>query len=183
MIVHLFAVSTPLWHVVVRTSIVYAAVILGLRLSGKRELGQPNTLDLVTLLLAANTVQNALTGPDTSITVGMVSAATLFALNALCARYGPRLGLFQQALAETPTVLVTDGVVHQRAVRREGLTPDDLEAAVRNHGLASVDEVKRAVLEIDGSISVIPATQPSIRTQPDLLRSRRGESRRFDARN
>jgi uncharacterized membrane protein YcaP (DUF421 family) len=91
--------------------------------------------------------------------------------------------LFQQALAETPTVLVTDGVVHQRAVRREGLTPDDLEAAVRNHGLASMDEVKRAVLEIDGSISVIPANQPSIRTQPDLLRSRRGESRRFDARN
>src|SRR4051794_38477993 len=72
----------------------------------------------------------------------------------------------------TYAVIVGGCVVHQRAVRREGLTPEDLEAAVRNHGLASMDEVKRAVLEIDGSISVIPANQPSIRTQPDLLRSR-----------
>jgi uncharacterized membrane protein YcaP (DUF421 family) len=172
-IAHLFTASTPLWQVVVRTGIVYTAVILGLRLSGKRELGQPNTLDLVTLLLAANTVQNAMTGPDTSITVGVVAVATLFALNAVCARYGTRLGLFQRAMAETPSVLVTDGVVHDRTMRREGLTLEELEAAMRNHGLASLDEVKRAVLEIDGSISIIPADQQSIKTQPDLLRSRR----------
>jgi uncharacterized membrane protein YcaP (DUF421 family) len=178
----IFATSTPLWLVVVRTAIVYAAVVLGLRLTGKRQLGQPNTLDLVALLLAANTVQNAMTGPDTSLTVGVVSAATLFALNALCTRFGARLGLVQQAIAEMPTLLVTDGKVDQRAVRREGLTPEELEAAVRNHGLASMAEVKRAVLETDGSISVNPADQPSISTQPHVLRSRAARGRRSVAR-
>jgi uncharacterized membrane protein YcaP (DUF421 family) len=181
-IAQLFATSTPLWLVVVRTAVVYVAVVLGLRLTGKRQLGQPNTLDLVAVLLAANGVQNAMTGPDTSVTVGIVSTVTLFALNALWTRYGPRLGIVQQGTAETPTLLVTDGVVQQRALRREGLTREELDAALRAHGLASVGDVKRAVLEVDGSISVIPADQPSITTPPHVLRSRGAKGQRVAAR-
>jgi uncharacterized membrane protein YcaP (DUF421 family) len=181
-IAQLFASSTPLWLVVVRTGVVYVAVVLGLLFAGKRQLGQPNTLDLVAVLMAANAVQNAMTGPDTSVTVGIVSTVTLFALNALWTRVGPRLGMVQQGMAETPTLLVTDGVVQQRALRREGLTREELDAALRNHGLASVGDVKRAVLEVDGSISVIPADQPSITTPPHVLRSRGARRHRVDAR-
>lgn len=170
MIHQLFATSTPLWQVVVRAAVVYLALIVGLRLFGKREIGQLNTLDLVVLLLAGNTVQNAMTGPDTSVTVGMVVAAVLFALNWALARYGTQIGLLRRVTSGVPTVLVSNGQVNERVLRREGISADELAAALREHGLNAPDQVKLAVLETDGNISVVPRQEPTVRIRPKSFR-------------
>jgi uncharacterized membrane protein YcaP (DUF421 family) len=170
MIGGLFAPSTSLWQVGLRAVIIYLAVIVGLRLFGKREIGQLSTLDLVVLLLAGNTFQNAMTGPDTSVTAGIVVAAVLFTLNWLLARYGTRIGLVQRVAVGVPTVLVTDGQVNQRILRREGISTEELEAALRGHGVTSIDRVELAVLEVDGTISVVPRHETMVRVHPRFLR-------------
>jgi len=78
--------AIPLWDIVLRTAGVYVAILLGLRLAGKREIGQMTVFDLVVLLLLANAVQNAMVGPDTSLGGGLLAAIVLLVLNALVAR-------------------------------------------------------------------------------------------------
>mgnify|MGYP000268292099 CR=1 FL=1 len=149
--------GVPAWEIALRAAAVYLAVLLGLRLSGKRELGQMTVFDLVVLLLLANAVQNAMVGQDTSLTGGILAAGVLLVLNAAVARL--RLGWrpLRRLLEGSPTLLVLHGQVLERNLEREGLDREVLEAALREHGVAGVAEVEMAVLEIDGSISVIPA--------------------------
>ncbi len=152
----MFNIHVPAWDIILRTTLVYLALLIGLRVAGKREIGQMTVFDLAVLLLIANAVQNAMVGPDTSLTGGLIAAILLIALNGLVARLSlgwPRLRRFIEG---SPTVLVSRGEIIQKNLTKEGLDEETLDAAFREHGLADVSQVEMAVLEIDGSISVIP---------------------------
>jgi uncharacterized membrane protein YcaP (DUF421 family) len=140
-----------------RTALVYVAILIGLRLAGKREMGQMTVFDLLVLMLLANAVQNAMVGPDNSLLGGLLAAAILLVLNALLRRaraHWPRLG---HVLAGTSTVLISHGKIEEKNLRREGVDQELLEQALREHGVQDVAGVDLAVLELDGSISVVPA--------------------------
>jgi uncharacterized membrane protein YcaP (DUF421 family) len=146
------------YSIVLRTLAVYLAVLIGLRLAGKREIGQMTVFDLVVLLLIANAVQNAMVGPDTSLAGGILAAVVLLLVNALVARLRLNWPGFRRWVEGTPTLLVLHGEIITEHTRREGIDEETLLAALREHGVAEIREVEMAVLEIDGSISVVPAS-------------------------
>lgn len=151
----MFHLSAPWWEIPLRTAIVYAIVLIGVRLSGKREIGQMNAFDLVLLLLLSNAVQNAMTGPDTSVVGGVQAALTLFVVNVLVVFIAFRFPGIQRSLAGTATVLISKGRIHTANLKAELITEDELLAALREHGVISPSDVALAVLETDGSISVV----------------------------
>lgn len=151
--------------VVLRTVVVYVALLLGLRVAGKRELGQMTPFDLVVLLVISNAVQNAMVGPDTSLNGGILAAFTLLAVNRLVDRLGRRYGWLGRELVGSPTLLVHEGKFVEAHLRREGVTREEVMQALREHGVDSLAAVKLAVLEVDGTISVIPADAKSSRTR------------------
>jgi len=152
----MFALMMSAWDIVLRTAVIYLVILIGLRLAGKREIGQMTVFDLVVLLLIANAVQNAMLGPDTSLAGGILAAVVLLVLNAVVARLRLRWPLLRRLVEGSPTLLVLRGEVITDHLRREGLDQETLEAALREHGVADLSEVEMAVLEIDGSISVVP---------------------------
>jgi uncharacterized membrane protein YcaP (DUF421 family) len=143
-------------ELVLRSAIVYIVFLAALRLAGKRELGQFTIFDLALVLLASNALQPAITGPDASIPAALIIVATLFGLNRLTAFARKRSPLVRRILDAAPTVLARNGKWIASAIAHEDLDTDDLEAAIREYGLESVEEVKLATLEHDGSISVVP---------------------------
>ena len=147
--------DVPAWNIALRTGAIYLVTLIGLRLAGKREMGQMTVFDLVVLLLIANAVQNAMVGPDTSLTGGVLAAVVLLALNAVVARLRLRWPRLRRVIEGSPTLLVLHGEVLADHLRREGLAQETLEAALREHGVSEVRDVEMAVLEIDGSISVV----------------------------
>jgi uncharacterized membrane protein YcaP (DUF421 family) len=153
----MLTLTVSVWNIMLRTAVVYLVVLVGLRLAGKREIGQMTVFDLVVLLLIANAVQNAMVGPDTSLTGGILAAAVLLILNAVVARLGLRWPRLRRFVEGSPTLLVLHGEVIADHMRREGLDRETLGAALREHGVAELSDVEMAVLEIDGSISVVPA--------------------------
>ena len=148
--------SVPVWEIVLRTVVVYVAVFALLRAAGKRELGQMSVPDLVVILVIANAVQNSLNGGDVSLTGGLVAAATLVALNVALDRFGRRLPFFSRFVVEEPTLLLQDGKPLLEDMEREGVSLEDIEMSAREHGIADVADVSAAILEPDGSISIIP---------------------------
>lgn len=159
-------------ELVVRAVVVYVIFLAALRLSGKRELGQFTIFDLALVLLASNALQPAITGPDASITAGLIILATLFLLNRGVAIARRRSTLLRRILDYSPTVVARDGTWLPEAIAAEGLDADDLAAAVREYGLESVDEVRLATLEHDGSISVVPREGPLVRMRTRRWRYR-----------
>src|SRR5919201_4265355 len=158
--------GTSAWVVTLRTLAVYGAVFVGLRLMGKRELGQMTVFDLVVILLLANAVQNAMVGPDSSLQGGLLAAAVLLALNHALGYLRLRSGWWRRIIEGTPTVLIRDGRYIQPHLRREDVGHEDVEEALREHGLKSVSDVAIAVLEVDGSISIVPKGAIIHRTHP-----------------
>lgn len=157
------APTESILSIIVRSALIYAAVVIGLRLSGKREIGQMTVLDLVVLLLIANAVQNAMVGADTSLLGGLLAGGTLLILNRLLATIRVRSPRLRHALEGSPTVLVLHGEIMRDAMRREGIDDDILNAALREHGLPDISGVDMVVLETDGSMSVVPAHEQNRR--------------------
>ena len=147
--------SLQLLEIILRVVIIYGVVLIGLRLTGKREVGQMTPFDLVLLLLISNAVQNAMTGPDTSVTGGLVAALTLLLLNALVSRLGWKSRSLRRLIAGSPTLLIYKGNMIRDHLLRERITPEELQQALREHGVATVADVYMATLEIDGAISVL----------------------------
>lgn len=154
--------------IALRTSVVYLVLLVGLRAAGKRELGQMTVFDLLVVLIVSNAVQNAMVGPDVSLTGGLVAALTLLVLNRLVGELGRRSAWFQRGIVGTPTLLVHDGTLIEPHLRREGLTVDEVMQALREHGVDDLRSVKLAVLEVDGTISVISANAATSRTRRRL---------------
>src|SRR6266404_6200822 len=161
-----------LLEIALRTGVIYCLVLIGIRISGKREVGQMTPFDLTLLLLLSNSVQNAMTGPDTSLAGGAVAAATLLILNYLVAEVSGVNRRFRKYIQGQPSLLVHDGQVIEAHMAREHITMDALECAVREHGVASYKEVALAVLEVDGSISILKYEEIQPTAQNHLARRR-----------
>jgi uncharacterized membrane protein YcaP (DUF421 family) len=147
--------NISLLEIALRTCIIYAVVLAGLRLTGKREVGQMAAFELVLILLLANAVQNAMTGPDTSLAGGVVAACTLLLTNAVVTRVSSRSRKLRTALEGTPTVLILKGAMVKKNMEKEHIAVEELEQALREHGISTLSDVSIAVLEVDGSISVL----------------------------
>jgi uncharacterized membrane protein YcaP (DUF421 family) len=168
--VNLFDMTTPWYEILVRTFVVYMAVLVLLRAAGKRELGQMTPFDLVVILVIANAVQNAMTGGDNSLTGGILAAATLTVVNIAVGRWGSRVPFFRRLVASEPTLLLRDGKPLQDALDKERIDVEELEMAARQHGIAELADVTAAVLEEDGSISIIPKQGSTVRRSPRRFR-------------
>lgn len=159
-----------------RTLIVALFLIGGLRLLGKRQIGQLNIYDLAMVMALANGVQNAMTNGNGNLSVGMVSAGTLLLLGfAITWLFVLRPGL-ERVVVGTPTLLVSDGRFLRDRMRRENVTEAQILAAMRQHGLLEVRQVLMATLEVDGTISIVPMTAVHHRTQRRLRRSGRADA-------
>jgi uncharacterized membrane protein YcaP (DUF421 family) len=147
------------WHtlleIALRTTVIYTLVLVGIRLTGKREVGQMTPFDLTLLLLLSNSVQNAMTGPDTSLLGGAVAALVLLVLNYLLAEVSGLNRRFRRVIQGEPTLLVHNGVAIPGHLAKEHVSQDELERALREHGCNSCHDVALAVLEVDGAISVL----------------------------
>jgi len=150
---------TTSWHtlldIVIRTTVVYLALTIGIRLSGQRPLAQMTPLDLVLLLIIANAVQNAMVGPDTSLAGGLIAAGVLIGWHRVIVWWRLRSRRFAKVLAGEGIMLIHAGKVLQAHCRRAGVNRDELLQALREHGVAGVGDVLLVVLEPDGAISVI----------------------------
>jgi uncharacterized membrane protein YcaP (DUF421 family) len=143
-----------LW-IVLRTAVIYIVVLLGVRLSGKREVGQMTPFDLTLLLLLSNSVQNAMTGSDTSLSGGVIAAITLLVLNYFIAEVSGGNRRFRKLVQGQPSLLIHDGQIINAHMAKEHVSMDELERSLREHGISSYHDVALAVLEVDGSISCL----------------------------
>lgn len=155
----MFEMTVPFWEIVLRTVIVYIVVFALLRVLGKRELGQMNATDLVVILVIANAVQNAMNGGDNSLTAGVVAACTLVGMNLLADRLLRRVPFLTRYFVEEPTLLLEDGKPIKAHMDREDVTMEELEMAARERGIPDLKDVRTAILEPDGSISIITKDQ------------------------
>ena len=151
--------------VLLRTIVVYFVLLALLRLGGKRELGQMTPFDLVVLLVISNAVQNAMVGPDTSLTGGLLAAASLVLVNWFIDRFVLRSAWMRQRIVGGPALLVYEGKFVLEHLQREGVTQEEVLQALREHGVDDLQGVKLAVLEVDGTISAIPADARTTRTR------------------
>jgi uncharacterized membrane protein YcaP (DUF421 family) len=171
----LFDLGINGFEIIARTVIIYGALLIALRVAGKRELGQMTPFDLVVLLLISEAVQNALIDGDLSVTGGLIAAGTLIGVNYGVAKARDRLPWFREFVEGSPTVLVNNGKLIRENMRRENIEVEEVMMAIREHGLDNIEDVRLAVLETDGSISVVPAdgdAQPQRRRRRKYLRPR-----------
>jgi uncharacterized membrane protein YcaP (DUF421 family) len=173
MITSLVEMGIPITEKVLRTVVVYGAILVLLRVAGRRDLAQLSPFDLVVVVLLSNVVQNALIGPDDSLVGGLLGAVVLVVVNEVWSRgiqTWPRLiGLFEGS----PVTLVSDGRYVHRALRRQGIRPADLEQALHMQGADRVDEVARATLSPSGAMVVELRDADQDVSRRDLVELRR----------
>ena len=149
----MFVLGLPILEKILRPVIVYIFLIVGLRLSGKRELAQLNPFDLIVLLTLSNTVQNAIIGDDNSVTGGIIGATSLLAINYLVVRFLYDHHKIEQIVEGRADVLIEDGKIHEYKLKKELITKEELAAAARKQGFDSLSEVRQCVLEPGGTLS------------------------------
>jgi uncharacterized membrane protein YcaP (DUF421 family) len=160
----MFQMQLPFLEKLLRPAIVYLALVVLLRIFGKRELAQLNPFDLVVLLSLSNTVQNAIIGNDNSLSGGIIGAVALLAVNWLVVRAlfsSPKLTRMFEGRA---TILIRDGKVDQKALKRESLSQQELLDVIHRQGFDSVQKVRRCELEPNGTFYV-EAFEPSVADQ------------------
>jgi uncharacterized membrane protein YcaP (DUF421 family) len=142
-------------HIVGSTLAVYVFIVIAIRLFGKKELAQLSVVDLVFILLISNSVQNAMVGPDATLSGGLVAAMTLFVVNYIFKRLQYYFPKFGKVVEGDAIMLVYQGKVLEAHLKKAEITEDELMEAVREHGLSSFKEVDLAIMEVDGNISVL----------------------------
>ena len=162
----MWTLAVPWWELVLRSVVIYVALIIALRLFGKRQIGQFTIFDLVLILLVANAVQPAMTGPDNSLLGGLIIIGSLVVVDGLVGMGRARIRLINELLEPKPTVLAEDGAWLEKAMEHEDVTLEDAEMALREHGIADIEDVQLAVLEADGSISVVPKDRDGTGRRP-----------------
>jgi uncharacterized membrane protein YcaP (DUF421 family) len=145
------------WQIVFRAAVVYFAVVLAMRWVGRQSAGQRNALDLVLILIVANSVQNAMLGPDTSLGGGLIAAGTLFAIDAALSWLTFVNGTARNLFEGAPVPLIRRGRRDEATFRRYRITPDEEESALRGYGLEDPSRIRTMYLELDGSLSVVQA--------------------------
>jgi uncharacterized membrane protein YcaP (DUF421 family) len=164
----LLALGVPLADKLLRTVVVYLGIALALRLAGKRDLAQLNSFDLVVTLLLANVVQNAIIGPDNSLSGGLLGVAVLLAINSAVVRFVSRHNWAVRMFEGSNTTLVKDGRYIESALRREGLRKADIEVALRQQNANGAEEVAEATLTPGGAIIVWLKPQAMAARRDDL---------------
>jgi uncharacterized membrane protein YcaP (DUF421 family) len=157
----MFVLGLPLAEKILRPIFVYAFLVISLRLSGKRELVQLNPFDLVVLLTLSNTVQNAIIGDDNSVSGGIIGATSLLTVNYLVVRFLYGHKRIDQLVEGNADVLIENGAVRLDRLKKELISPTQLEAAARKQGFESLNDVQKCILEPGGNLTFIgkkPAT-------------------------
>jgi uncharacterized membrane protein YcaP (DUF421 family) len=149
-------IAIPAWELVVRSVVVYVFLLVLLRLTGKRQVGQLAPFDLVLLLVLSNAVQNSMNGGDNSLLGGLISAVTLVALNFVVGYATFRSKRLETIIEGRPQVLIHNGQIFEDVMRKVQLTHHELNGALRQSGCACAADVHLAILENNGSISVVP---------------------------
>jgi uncharacterized membrane protein YcaP (DUF421 family) len=149
-------IGSELPDVVLRVAVVYAFLVVVLRLSGKREVGQMSILELIVVLLISDAVQNSMVGDNTTLWAGPVAVLTLLGMDYGFNLLTLRSRRLRHVIEGEPRLLIRDGKLLQKAIREEKVELDEVRRAVRAHGVSGIEEVRLAVLETDGTISVIP---------------------------
>lgn len=167
----MIASGSVLLNIALRTTVVYLAVLVGLRLTGKRQLGQLSAFDFVLLLIIANGVQNAMVGPDTSLAGGLVAAAVLLFWHSVLDRVRRSSRSAARILGGSAVLLIYRGRILHDHLTREHITSDELLQALREHGVGSVDQVRVAALEPDGAVSVIREDEMGAAKPHHLIKS------------
>jgi len=162
---NMFVMALPIGEKILRPMLVYAFLIVGLRLAGKRELAQLNPFDLVVLLTLSNTVQNAIIGDDNTVTGGVIGASTLLVVNYVLVRFISRHEKLERFIEGDADVLIENGRITDDCLNKEAISQLELEAAAHKQGFASLEEVDRAVLDPNGTIAFF-AKKPN----PDTMR-------------
>jgi uncharacterized membrane protein YcaP (DUF421 family) len=168
----LMTLGVPAEEKVLRAIAIYIFLVVGLRLSGKRELAQLNPFDFVVLLTLSNTVQNAIIGNDNSLLGGIIGASTLLAINYLTVRFMFTHPRIEGVVEGHPTTLIEHGKILEATVQRQLINSHTLKAAARRQGFDSLEEIERAVLEPSGTISFQrkEPTEETVRYQEVLAR-------------
>jgi uncharacterized membrane protein YcaP (DUF421 family) len=143
------------FDIIIRAVSVYIFIILSIRLFGKKELAQLSVIDLVFILLISNAVQNAMVGPDTTLTGGLIAATALFFTNFILKKLTFYFKPLSKFLQGEPILLIYKGKINFENLKKAGITLDEIEAAVREHGVEGIKNVDIAMFEIDGNISVL----------------------------
>lgn len=151
----LFHLSLPWWEFVVRGLAIYLLLIIGLRFSGKTRIGQFSTVDFVLLILISNAVQNAMNGGDNSLLGGIILAITLMSFNLFTDYLGARNPRFFRLYEGAPEILIYNGKLNERVLKKENIAPDELKAILRQNEVTRIEDVKLAVVEVTGDVSVI----------------------------
>lgn len=152
----MFELSMPVWEYVVRAIAVYVVLLTLIRMSGKRTMGQFTPFDMLLIVLLGTAVQNSLVGEDVSLVGGVLLAAVLIACNWCVAFATSRSRRAERVVEGVPVVLARDGKLFEQVLRRELVSSDDFDEALRMNNLENVAEVELALLETNGSISVVP---------------------------
>lgn len=151
----MFDINSATLEALPRVILVYAGLIVLLRVTGKRQLGQLTPMDLLTMLLLSETVSPALTEQDTSLATALVAAVTLVVCDLVVGYASFRFRRAELALTGTPRIVVRDGLALTRELAAERVSTAELHMALRKNGVASVDDVALATVEIDGEITVV----------------------------
>lgn len=151
--------------ITLRSLAVYAFMLVAIRLTGKKELSQLNTTDVVLILLISNAVQNAMVGSNTSLLGGLVAAAVLFLLNFVLKKAMFKSQWFRGLLTEKPEILIHNGNLDFAMLSKLGITNEELREAIREHGVEKYKDVKLAIMEADGNISIITGNEHLRRSQ------------------
>jgi uncharacterized membrane protein YcaP (DUF421 family) len=145
----------PYLDIALRSLAVYTFMLIAIRLTGKKEFSQLNTIDVVLILLISNAVQNAMVGNNTSLLGGLAAAAVLFILNYLLKKIMFKSKLVREFISQHPEILIHDGKLNFKKLSQLGISDDELKEAMREHGIEHYTDVKLAIFEVDGNISII----------------------------
>ena len=149
----------PYIDIVIRSICVYFFMVIALRIFGKKELSQLNASDIVLILLISNAVQNAMVGSDVSLEGGIIAAFSLFLINSVFKRVMLKSKFIKELVQDKPEVLIHNGKIEFKTLARLGITSEELEEAMREHGIEYYKDVKLAMFEIDGNISIISGNE------------------------
>lgn len=151
----MFTISLPWWEFVSRALIVYIFLLVTLRLTGRRQIGQLSPFDFVLLFILSNAVQNSMNGGDNSVSGGLILVVTLITAHWLLSYFSFKYKFFGQLVDGKPEVLIHNGVLQTATMQKERITHDELLSILRRNGVSKVEDVKVAIVESNGSISVI----------------------------
>jgi uncharacterized membrane protein YcaP (DUF421 family) len=148
-------IENPYLDIIVRSALVYFFMVIALRLFGKKELSQLNTADVILILLISNSVQNAMVGSNSSLLGGLVAALVLFIINYILKKIMYKYKSFNNLIQDKPEILIHNGKIDFKTLAQLEISSDELYEVIREHGIENFKEVKLAMMEIDGNISVI----------------------------